>query len=271
MYLGIDIGGTKTLAACLDERGVIQEQIRFLTPQAYGEFLNELAKTVAKLSTNKFIAAGVAAPGRINHTRDVVIAFGNLPWKDVPLKADVERMVHCPVVMSNDAKLAGLSEAMLLKDKYSRVLYVTISTGIGVGFIVDQHIDPALEDSEAGSILIEHNGKLEPWEKLASGRAIVQRFGKQASQITDEATWRHIVRDIAQGLADLVATIQPEVIVLGGGVGSHFDRYGELLKEELQQYETPLVPMPPVQEAARPDEAVVYGCYDLAKETYGRR
>lgn len=269
MYLGIDIGGTKTLVACLDNEGVIQESVKFPTPKIYRSFLKELAISVANLSTNTFIAAGVAAPGRIDRERGVVVAFGNLPWKEIPLKEDVERIVNCPVALDNDANLAGLSEAMLLKD-YRTVLYVTISTGIGTGVITDCKIDPDFEDSEGGQILLEHKGALQRWETFASGRAIVQRFGKRASEITDDKTWKIICRDLATGLFDLTTLMQPDAIVLGGGVGSYFERYAPFLSKELAHFETPLTPIPPLFKAKRPEEAVVYGCYDLAKDVYGK-
>jgi predicted NBD/HSP70 family sugar kinase len=270
MYLGIDIGGTKTLVACLDQAGVIQESIKFPTPQEYGNFLNELAKTVANLSTTEFAACGVAAPGRLDSKKEIGIVFGNLPWKEVHIKSDIHRMLRCPVVIENDANLAGLSEAMLLKKKYSRVLYLTISTGINIGFIVNQHIDSDITP-EAGDIVMERGGKLVTWEHFASGKAIVKRFGKRASDIDDEETWRKIAHDFALGIADLIAVVQPQVIVIGGSVGVYFDKYGDLLKAALKQFETPMTPTPPIIKAGRPDQAVVYGCYDLARQTYGHK
>jgi predicted NBD/HSP70 family sugar kinase len=270
MYLGVDIGGTKTLVAVLDKHGVIHERDKFPTPQDYDEFKVALAEIVAGLSTKNFLACGVGVPGRIDRTRGIGLAMGNLPWRDVPIKADVQRLVNCPVVIDNDANLAGLSEAMLLKDKYNRVLYVTVSTGIGTGIIVDRQIDPAFADSEGGRMPLEHQGKMVPWESFASGRAIVRRYGRKAHDIKDETTWRHIAHDIAQGLIDLIAVIQPQVIVLGGGVSTYFDRFDEFLLEALKRYETPLVPVPPIVHAARPEDAVVYGCYDLAKSEYGK-
>lgn len=270
MYLGIDIGGTKTLLACLDNDGVIRESLKFPTPKAYPEFVTELASNVAKLSTNEFTACGVGVPGKIDREDGIGLAMGNLPWKNVPVADDVKRIIHCPVVVENDAKLAGLSEAMLLKDKYDRVVYVTISTGIGVGVVVDQEIEPTLMDAEPGKMPLEHNGKMVAWEDFASGRAIVERYGKQAKDITDQTTWRHIAHDIAIGLIDVIAVVQPQIVVLGGGVSSHFDRFDAFLKEELHRYEMPLIPIPPIQPAARPEQAVVYGCYDLAKKLYGK-
>lgn len=268
MYLGIDIGGTKTLVASLDGNGVIQEEFRFPTPKIYNEFLKQLAENVEKLATKDFIAAGVGAPGKIDQQHGVVKAFGNLPWRDVPLQADIAHIVPCPVAIENDANLAGLSEAMLVKDR-SRVLYVTISTGIGTGFIVNQAIDPALDASEGGHMLLECNGKLQAWEDFASGRAIVARFGKRASEIDDPKTWQIIAHNIAIGLIDLIAMIEPEVIVLGGGVGTHFDKFGDYLQSYLKQYDNPMITLPEIRPAARPEQAVVYGCYDFAKSRYG--
>lgn len=269
MYLGIDIGGTKTIVASLDDNGVIQESYRFSTPQSYPDFLTELAANVDKLATNKFTAAGVGVPSKIDRTRGIAITGGRLPWKNVPVQKDVQAIAHCPTIIDNDANLAGLSEAMLLKE-FRKVLYITISTGIGTGYIVDRKIDPSMADSEGGEMMLEHGGKLEQWEDFASGQAIVRRFGKRASEITDPNTWRTIAHDISLGIMDLIAVIQPDVIVLGGGVGAHFDKFKRYLKEYLDTYETPLLTIPPIKQAARPELAVVYGSYDLAKGTYGK-
>jgi predicted NBD/HSP70 family sugar kinase len=117
MYLAIDIGGTKTLVASLDNHGVITERIRFETPKVYKDFIKDLEENVAKLSTNNFLACGVGAPGRLDPKRRTILAMGNLPWTNIPIHEDISRIVSCPVVIENDAKLAGLSESMLLRDK----------------------------------------------------------------------------------------------------------------------------------------------------------
>ncbi len=269
MYLGIDIGGTKTLVARLNEYGAIEQSVKFPTPKIYHEFLKELSITVASLSTHEFKACGVAAPGRINREHGIAEAFGNLPWHDIPIQRDIQKIVGCPTVLDNDANLAGLSEAMLIR-QYDAVLYVTISTGIGTGVISNQQIDPDFADSEGGEIILEHQGKLQKWEDFASGRAIVRRFGKRAGDITDRATWKAISKDIAIGLFDLITFIQPDAVVLGGGVCTHLDRFEDLLLAELKRFETPITPIPPILRAQRPEEAVVYGCYDLAKSVYGK-
>ncbi len=269
MYLGIDIGGTKTLVAVLDQGGVITESSKFPTPPNYSDWKKSLANNVAKLTTKDFIACGVGVPGRIDRVHGVGLDMGNLPWHHIPVQQDVQKLLGCPVVVDNDANLGGLSEAMLLKKKFNRVLYVTISTGIGTGIITNQGIDPAFADSEGGQMMLEHHGTFKQWEDFASGRAIVERFGKKAQDITDEPTWRLIAKDMAAGLVDLIAVIQPEVIVLGGSIGTYYDRYAAYLLEVLSLHTNPLVPIPPIVQAQRPEQAVIYGCYDLAKSRYG--
>jgi predicted NBD/HSP70 family sugar kinase len=270
MYVGVDIGGTKTFVGALDDNGVLQEQHRFPTPKSYEDFIGQMEKIVAEMSTKNFHAGCVAVPGKVDREHGIGLTLGNLPWKNVPIQADLEQTFACPILVENDANLAGLSEAMLLKGQYRKVLYVTVSTGIGTGIITDGVIDPDFADSEGGHIMLEHNGRMQTWESFASGHAIVQRYGKRAEDITDEDTWKRISHDLAVGLIDLVAVVQPEVIVMGGGVDSYFERFQPFLQAELQKYQTPLTPIPPIVKAARPEEAVIYGCYDLARMRYGK-
>jgi predicted NBD/HSP70 family sugar kinase len=269
MYLGVDIGGTKTLVAVLDAHGVIVEHQKFPTPTDYDEFLRELRQTINSFGIEDFRAGGIGMPVTVydrEHGR--AISFGNLPWRNVSVQHDVERISHCPMATDNDAKLAGLSEAMLLKDRYDKVLYITVSTGIGIALIDHGRIDENIGDGGGRPLLLEHHGRLVPWESFASGHAIVQRFGKLAKDITDQKTWHIVARDLAQGLIELIALTEPEVIVIGGSVGTYFNRYGILLAEELKKYKLPLVDTPPIMGAQRPEQAVIYGCYDYAKQVY---
>ncbi|MGI0134968.1 MAG: ROK family protein, partial [Candidatus Micrarchaeaceae archaeon] len=113
------------------------------------------------------------------------------------------------------------------------------------------------------------HGKRVFWESFASGHAIVQRFGKKAADITDPATWQRIAHDLAMGFVELIAIAQPQIIVIGGGVGTYYDRFEPFLLQELQQIKNPLIDLPIIRKAARPEDAVLYGCYDLARNTYG--
>lgn len=266
MYAAVDVGGTKTLVAVVDSKGKVLERVKFPTPEEYDDFKTQLADVVAKLSTKRFSNIVIALPGRINRQRGIGIRMGNLNWRNIPIQTDVEKIFDTTVLVENDAKLAGLSEALILKDKYSKVLYVTISTGIGLGLIVDGQIDADMSDSGGNSVMLEHKGKTVSWESFASGKAIVQRYGKRASEIEDKQVWKVIAKDFAAGLITVIAMMDPEVVVIGGGVGSHFDKYGLFLKEYLHHYETPMMPIPPIVKAKHPEEAVIYGCYEFAKQ-----
>ena len=269
MYIAIDVGGTKTLLAVLSDEGVIVEELKFPTPKTYEEFLSDLKTNLENLKNTDFKAGGLAVPASsLDRAHGIGRSYGNLPWRDTPIQHDLEQMMSCPFVVENDAKLAGLSEAMLLKTEFSRVMYVTVSTGIGYGLVVDCVIDPNLGDGGGRTILLDHDGKLTPWEDFASGKAIVERYGKKAKDINDEETWKRISADLAKGLIELIAITEPEAIVIGGSVGNYFEKFGNLLKADLDAYAIPLLAMPKLLKAQRPDEAVVFGCYDLAKQVY---
>jgi glucokinase len=269
MYLAVDIGGTKTLLASFTDEGSVSEQLKFPTPDNYDEFLKKFEDIKDMLKEKDFRAAGVAVPGRLDRPHGRVIALGNLPWENEPIQADLEKILACPVVIENDTKLAGLSEALLIKKDFRKVFFITISTGISAGLTIDGIIDPEFADSESGHMLLEHQGKLQTWESFASGKAIVEKYGKMARDITDQAAWKSIAHNIALGVIDLIAVVQPEVILIGGGVGAHFDKFKDYLLTELKRYEVPLVPIPPIKMAQRPEEAVIYGCFEVAKSRHG--
>lgn len=267
MYLTIDVGGTKTLLAVFTKDGEIKESIKFKTPVLYDDFRDELAKAVDNLSTDEFDRCCVAIPGKVDRTRGVGIAFGNLSWTNVPVRDDVMSVIKCEVTVENDCNLAGLYEARQVP-QYQRALYITISTGIGGVIVENGVIEKPTQDAEIGHMLLEHDGSLQRWQEFASGKAIVKKYGKKASEIDadDRGTWYVIARNIAIGLIDVIATLTPDVVIVGGGVGSHFDKFKEPLIEELKIYENPLLRLPDVIKATYPEEAVVYGCYELARD-----
>lgn len=269
MHLGVDIGGTKTLVAVLDANGVIVEQQKFATPKVYDDFLKALKDTVGHFSNQDYLSAGVAVPGRLDRHKGLLLNLGNLPWRNEPIQADCESILNCPVVIENDAKMAGLSESMLNRDT-STILYVTVSTGIGTSVIHDQKLDPSMLNSEGGQMMLPFKGKLATWESFASGRAIAEKFGKQAAEIdpADTETWRYIARNLSVGIFELITVVEPDLVIVGGSIGTYFNNYAGLLVAELKKYETPLVPIPRIIQAQRSETAAIYGCYDLAKQVF---
>jgi predicted NBD/HSP70 family sugar kinase len=206
-------------------------------------------------------------PGWIDFKLGIAVSFGNLPWENVHIRQDFQELLpHSQILLHNDAKLAGLSEAHFLHDMYRKILYLTVSTGIGGGIIIDDYIDPNFANFEPGQMQFHYQGKSVQWEDFASGRALKERYGQLASEITDEKIWREYAQLIALGLEELLATVQPEVVVFGGGVGAHFEKFKDFLEEDLNAIKNPLVPIPPLVKAHRPEEAVIYGCCDYIRQ-----
>lgn len=270
MYLAVDVGGTKTFVTAVSDDGQIKEQFRFATDKDYQQFLAELSKSVDNLATRDFKAACIALPARLDREKGKLLNLHNLPWINEYVKHDCEKIFNCPTLIENDANLAGLSEAMLHKEAET-VLYITVSTGIGTGVVRRQRLDPTLLDAEGGQMQIPYHGKLANWESFASGRAFYARYHKFGSDIpaSNVAIWKSFAKNLAVGVFELVTVIQPDLIIIGGSMGTHFNKYASHLKAELKKYELPIIKIPKIVEAERPEEAVIYGCYDLARQTYG--
>lgn len=266
MIISIDIGGTKTLVALCKMDGTVVSQERFETPTNYKDFIAELTKQLQAIPAEHRAMTVVAAPGKLDRKNGIGLNFGNLPWKNVPIVADIKKTTGGTVLIENDANLAGLSEAHNVKPLPHRSLYITISTGIGTGLVTDGYLDPDFLDSEGGQMLFEHDGKLEPWEKFGSGKAIVAKYGKRASDLDDPKAWNDISRWFAIGIVDLTAVLEPEVIIIGGGVGTHFKKYEKFLKHHIDELTPPVVDKPKIIPAAHAEEAVIFGCVILAKQ-----
>lgn len=270
MFGAIDIGGTKTLLATFSDEGKLINSVKFQTPNNYQEFKKQLDISYISLGGPSLKLICTACPAKLDRNKGIAIAFGNLPWVNVHIRDDQEKLFNCPVIIENDAKLAGLYEANQLPEKYHKVLYITVSTGIGGGLIIDGKIDKNFENIEPGQILLEHEGKLQRWEHFASGKAILLQFHQQASEITDKSTWYTIAQNIAIGLIDLIALYTPNIIVIGGGVGAHLENFIDQLEADLKIYQNTLIDIPPIIKAKNAEEAVIYGCFLNSKAYYDK-
>lgn len=265
MYLAIDLGGTKTLICLLDNEGVVKNSIKFPTPQDYNQFLDELSSVVSSMLNGVQIdSACMAIPGTVDRESGFILRLGNLSWhENINIREDVQSRLGIRLILENDANLAGLSEANLIKDTYKKALYVTVSTGIGSVFVVDGKIDQNTINSEVGHTLFWHDNKLTEWEDIASGKWITATYGMRASELEDNNAWRNISKNISVGLVNLNLVLTPDVIIIGGGVGAHLDKFKAILEEEIQTINPKFVTMPPIVKAQKPEEAVIYGCYQL--------
>lgn len=269
MYLTIDIGGTKILFTVFTPDGTAQESIKVPTPHDFEEFSSTLSENIKKLSSQAFDYCVIGMPGLIDRENGVFMGGGNLTWKNVPLAETVSNIINCPVSLENDANLAGLSEAILVRDTYKTALYITISTGIGGGFIVDGRIEPALADAEIGKIIFRtSDGTYKTWEHISSGKTLSETYGMRASDIDDLEIWHTFTENIAAGIINVSTTYTPEVIIIGGGAGSNLEKFREPLLSWIEQLRPNSVTVPPIILAQRPEEAVVYGALELARQNY---
>jgi glucokinase len=264
MIIAVDTGGTKTLVASFNKKGVLGNQVKFPTPQDKTEYIKALKATLAENYAGQTVdAIVVAIPGVIK--KGVVVWCGNLPWTNFNVAAELAGIFgDTPVYIENDAKLAGLSETRFLKTIPAQSLYVTISTGIGTGIIAYGHIDPALHNSEGGHALVEYDGVVQRWESFASGQAIYKTYGKYAHDITSKRTWYQIADRISRGFLAIIPVLQPDLIIIGGSIGTYFDRYGKQLEGLLKEKLPPHIPCPKLIQAKYPELAVIYGCYFYA-------
>jgi glucokinase len=265
MIVAVDTGGTKTLVAVFDTDGQIVAEEKFPTPKDVSEYVTQLCHTIDSLGKDvELTCISVALPGTV--VDGVMVWAGNLGWDNVDMNALLSSRYDCPIIVENDANLAGLAEARALQDIPRVCLYITVSTGIGTGIIVNGQIDPDFSTTEGGQIVLEHEGKFERWESFASGKAILREYGKLASDIDDEATWNTIALNLARGLLATCAMIRPDIVVIGGGVGTHFDKFNQPLLDVLAE-NTKDKYIPTIVKAAHPEEAVIYGCYYHALDT----
>ncbi|HLG90674.1 MAG TPA: ROK family protein [Candidatus Saccharimonadales bacterium] len=267
MYLAVDVGATKTLLAVFSKDGEVLHEQKIPTDHKYPQFLTDLGSALRSEEFKKYhvSAAGCAIPGKVDRAAGVGLTFGNLPWRNVAIANGVGKIIGKDVFLENDANLAGLFEARAHK-QYKKVLYLTLSTGIGGGFIVDGKIDPSFADAEVGHMVLEYEGKLKKWEDFASGRALVERFGKKAEQLDNPFAWKTYAKDVARGLDVLLAVLQPEVVIFGGGGGAHLEKFAEPLKAELKEVGNNMVPIPPIIKGDKAEEAVIYGCYEFIRQ-----
>lgn len=264
MLIAVDTGGTKTLVAGFARDGKIATQVKFPTPKSTVEYIDQLQraiKEVAEPHLPKVIVVGL--PGIV--TEGVAVWCNHLGWRNFDVRSPLAKhFPGVPVLVENDANLAGLAETRVLKPIPISSLYVTISTGIGTGVITDGRIDPGLRHSEGGRALVEFDGVVREWESFAAGSAIYKAFGKYARDISDRRTWNQIADRISRGFLAVVPIIQPDIIIIGGSIGTYFDQYGPQLQNILREKLPSHIPCPEFRQALHPEQAVIYGCYYYA-------
>ena len=264
MIVAVDTGGTKTLVTLFSKDGVAGEMIRFPTPKKKSEYLTVLRKTLRdNYGGQRIEAIVIGMPGIVKN--NVVVWCNSLKWKDFDIVNDLKGTLgSTPIYIENDANLGGLSETRSRKPISASSLYITVSTGIGTGITTEGKIDSGLRLSEGGRMLVEFGGEIREWESFASGRAIVEAYGRYAREIKDKPTWDEIADRISRGLLAAIPLLQTDVIIIGGSIGTYFSHYADSLENILRKHLPAHIPCPTIVEAQHPEEAVIYGCYYYA-------
>ena len=306
-YLAIDIGGTRLRTALFPAGS--REPVRHerISTRGAGSTLDRLCDLVSRVwpDDGPVRAIGAAAPGPINPRTGVIYAAPNIPgWRNMPLKKELEDHFHVPVELGNDANLAALGEWRFGAGMgCHNLLYLTISTGIGGGVILDDRLvlgEHGLA-GELGHITVLPDGPLcgcgqrGHLEAIASGTAIARwaaeqlAAGRQSSLTPDPAPTAKDVSRAAQAgdtlsiealsraghflgvaLADFLHAFNPAMIVLGGGVISS----GELFLAPVRQAIYDHVMSPAyvqdlkIVKASLGDDVGLFGALALAASKY---
>ena len=293
--LGIDIGGTKIAGALVSDSGaIIDAQSRPTTPGDPEGIVAAIADMVSVLGADMPDSAiGVAVAAFLNRQRETIYLSPNIDWPGFSLKKRLEDVLARTVVLENDANAAGWGEFChgAGADAQSMVM-LTIGTGVG-GAIVNEGrlmIGGFGVAGELGHIIIEPGGRLcgcgnhGCLEQYASGTALMReaRATLGNPELTrDElkavlesgdplalAALSTIGQALGRGIASLVAVIDPEVIVIGGGVAAAGSALLEPIRASFLATYAPASsrPIPEIRTATLGNAAGVVGAAELARE-----
>ena len=270
MIIAIDTGGTKTLLAGFSKEGKLLKSFEFQTPKSQQKYLEIIEKVIKKefseqLESGEIQAISCAEPGIIEN--GVILWAKNLRWQNFNIKAELSKIFpNIKILVENDANLAGLFESKKFKNRAQNILYITLSTGVGSGIITDGKINQGLKNSEIGRIPIEFDGRVREWEEFASARAIFNVYGKYASEISKPRQWQNIADRISRGFLVIIPILQPELIILWGSLGEKFKKFDLILEQIVRENLPEGISCPEIVQAKKPREAVIYGCFEFAKE-----
>jgi len=263
--IGVDLGGTKILAGIFQSPEHLIAKTKVSTKPGRGAkaVVERLARAIreaadeADVPWKRVRAVGLGAPGAVDRTTGLVLHAPNLEWRDVALKAELERILDLPVFVENDGDLAMLGVHVIeMQSRPRHAVGVFIGTGIGGGLVLEGQLYHGFSHTagEVGHMVLEVNGpkcacgKQGCFEALASRRAIVERLKgavksgesfalaeqigsnfddvrsgdlRKAIRRGDEFVQR-IVEEAARytgvAVANLVNLLNPELVVLGGGM-----------------------------------------------------
>jgi len=233
--LGLDVGGTKLAAGLVDEAGVVRSFVLEATRAEEGpdrglERLFELGRRAvaeAGAGWEEVGAVGIGCGGPLDSARGVLLAPPHLPgWTDVAVVELAEHALGLPVALENDATAAAAGE-----HRYgagagsSHMVYLTISTGVGGGIVVDGRLyrGSTGNGGELGHVTVDCRGRVcrgcgrkGCLEAYVSGTSLA--VAAAAGDPVATEVWEATVDALVCGLTSIVNLFEPQLVVLGGGV-----------------------------------------------------
>jgi glucokinase len=293
--VGVDIGASKTELGFLDG-GRLRRFFRAPTPQEPGEAVAMIVEAIrgAPLPAAPR-AVGIGCPGPLDQDRGIVLAPPNLPqWDELPLAARISDALRVPAALENDANAGALGEAVFGSGKgFRRVFYMTVSTGLGSGIVIDGRIyrgamglageiwsfEPGAFAGGGGDNLLDiasGNGLIKQVRRrVAAGEATT--LGEEATPATvfaaaaaGDALAAEVVEQARDALAGAVGFVlcllSPDIVVLGGGLCTEPDQLvAPVAAKVRQQMGIAALAEVPIRRAALWRDAVLYGAIRLAE------
>lgn len=251
--VGIDLGGTKLQAVRVQDGEVVAREL-FATPDE--EFVESAVAAIREMWTDDVVAVGAGIAGLVRYPEGVFVWGPHVSGTNIPIREILEEEFGVPAAVDNDANTAALAELHSgAAVGRSHALLITLGTGIGGAVIADGEVYRGSSFAgEWGHMLYAANGlqcdcgKRGCWETVASGPALA-RLGREfhslnpdghlarvlesedfsaetltAAADAGDETARGLVSQVGaalgHGLCSLIAVFDPELIVVGGGLGS---------------------------------------------------
>ncbi|MEJ8736191.1 ROK family protein [Erysipelotrichaceae bacterium HCN-30851] len=259
--IGIDIGGTNTRVALINENYEIILREQFSTNIEDPQITLKQIKSLIDNFHVDILGVGVSCPGPLDLIYGKILTPPNLgkKWWNFEIEKEMSNLLGLPVYLENDANLAALAEAIVGKGKaFNYVVFMTISTGIGSGFVINQQIYHGAHGfaHEVTNIPFwrdgPSHGNIYPGgiEAISSGTAITMRAQKagllvnhagevyqlaingnvEAIKILDDAK-----EYLANEIAAVYALLDPEIVVLGGSVAIKIPGFVDEVKQRVKQ------------------------------------
>jgi len=252
LWGGIEAGGTKTVCAVGTGPEDVRAEVRFPTTTP-SETIQRITQFFHEQTSDEAVTAvGIASFGPVDldpqSPRFGYITSTPKPgWASANLTGSVRRSLAIPVGLDTDVNAAALGEhkwgaAQGLDD----FVYLTVGTGIGGGAMVNGRLIHGLVHPEVGHIRIPHNRDLDPFqgscpyhgdclEGLAAGPALEARWGQPGETLGDDhPAWPLEAEYLALGVVNLICTLSPQRIIMGGGIMERLQIF-PLLRRRVQE------------------------------------